>query len=124
MGIPSKVNINHKTLTEFIKLCEKAEKLGLEFIKDKKGQYKFIIGGLDEIAVKVQKYDLTDWNGYHGGHTMLTVWTKTMANRLVGHIDASITDSNPERYTEVKKSPHTTTNTVDLKWFIKTHSKS
>ncbi len=124
-----KFNINIKALTEFISLCERAEKLGLEFIKNKKtGEYQFTVmevsGGLH---VQVQKYQLTTWNGKGprtSGHTILEVWLKTDAGRLAGHIDASIADTNPNRWTEIKKSPHTLVSMDDLKFFISRHSKS
>lgn len=124
----NKFNIDKKALDELITLCERAEKLGLEFIKDKKKQYQFWICEPLGVQVEACKYDLTTWSQKresknNSGHTMITVWIKHEAEVLLGHIDLYIADSNPNRYTEIGKSIHTSTSIEDLKWFIKTHSK-
>lgn len=106
-----------------ISLCERAEKLGLQFVKDNKKQYKFTIDDILGIKAECIKFELTTQNGYGQGYTMIEVWTRKEAEVLRGHIDLYIMDSNPKRYTEITKSPHTSTSIEDLKWFIKTHSK-
>lgn len=125
------LNTTTKQLQYFLKLCEQAEKLGLEFIKTAKKEYEIKLWDNPNLGLHVecQKYELTTWNAKReaknrSGHTMLEVWTKHEAEVLQGYIDACIADSNADRWTEIKKSPHTSTSEEDLKWFIDTHSKS
>lgn len=117
------LKINQKALKEFLALCTRAEKLGLQVLRDKKKELMLRVGKDGEIGVEVNLYDLTDQNGYGQGHTMITVYTKEGVNALMGHIDLHIADDSKIRYTEVSKSWNLF-RTDDLTAFIRKHSKS
>lgn len=116
------IKVNTASLMNFLKLCEQAEKAGLEFTKTKKGEFNLSIH-TNELTVHIKKYDVTSQNGYGTGHTMMTVWTKYEAEQVRGIADLAIADSNSKRFTEITVSPHESVNKEDLQYFIKTHTK-